>query len=61
MKDEVLPLTRSDEYGPMRLMAYAEGYVMARRKGGAPFIVSAKEWREIGEEGKVVNLRGQQA
>ncbi|TAN44063.1 MAG: hypothetical protein EPN26_17005 [Rhodospirillales bacterium] len=29
---------------PARLVVSAEGYVMVRRKGGVPFVVSAKEW-----------------
>lgn len=27
-----------------RLMVQAEGYVMVRRKGAAPFVLSLKEW-----------------
>lgn len=54
--DEV-PLEREDRYGPLRLMAIAEGYVMARRKGCAPFVVSIDEWVEIGADTRVVPLR----
>lgn len=30
--------------GEVRLMCMAEGYVMARRPGCLPFIVSAEDW-----------------
>lgn len=55
------PTERRDQYGPFRLMAYAEGYVMARRVGCAPFVVAAAEWLAIGEpklpdDPKVVRL-----
>ena len=35
---------RWDLYGPFRLMAEAEGYVMARRPYLVPFIVSRIDW-----------------
>jgi hypothetical protein len=35
---------RYDRYGEFRLMAEADGYVMARRQGRMPFIVKRKEW-----------------
>jgi hypothetical protein len=47
-KYDFVPLEREDEYGPFRLMAVAEGYVMARRKGAMPFVVPVDEWVEIG-------------
>ena len=56
-KYDKVPLEREDEYGPIRLIVLAEGYVMARRKGKAPFIVSIDEWVEIGKETRVVPLR----
>jgi len=43
-KPAFIPLEREDRYGPFRLMAYAEGYVMARRKGCAPFVCPLAEW-----------------
>lgn len=53
-----VPLEREDRYGQLRIMAIAEGYVMARRKGGAkPFVVPIDEWVEIGSETRVVPLR----
>ena len=33
--------------GPVRLIVEAEGYVMARRPGCAPFVLSVKEWRAL--------------
>lgn len=33
--------------GPIRLMAKAEGYVMVRRPGCLPFILSVKEWESL--------------
>lgn len=38
---------RQDAYGEMRLMTEAEGYVMVRRKGAAPRIMSRKEWDSL--------------
>jgi hypothetical protein len=35
---------RYDRYGEMRLMTEADGYVMMRRKGAMPFVVSRDEW-----------------
>ena len=29
-----------------RFMASAEGYVMVRRKGGMPFVISKREWEQ---------------
>ena len=53
-----IPLERTDLYGPMRLMAIADDYVMARRKGRPPFVVSTQEWCGIGEtDGKVVAIK----
>lgn len=52
-----IPLAREDRYGSMRLMCVSEGYVMARRKGGIPFVVSMEEWIEIGDVKVVVPIR----
>lgn len=46
-----VPLEREDQYGTFRLMAYAEGYVMARRKGGMPFVLTVEEWNAIRKPG----------
>ena len=55
-KYEHVPLTREDRYGPLRLMTIAEGHVMGRRKGGAPFVVTIDEWVEIGADSQVVPM-----
>ena len=47
-KYQAIPLEREDKYGPFRLMTVSEGYVMARRKGAPPFVVTIDEWVEIG-------------
>lgn len=33
-------------YGPVKAMAVADHYVMCRRPGMAPFVMSVKEWVE---------------
>ena len=33
--------------GPIRLMASADGYVMVRRPGKLPFVLTAAEWGEL--------------
>lgn len=38
---------RFDKGGPIRCMANAEGYVMVRRPGCAPFVLSCKEWAQL--------------
>ena len=55
-----IQLNREDQYGSMRLMAVVEGYVMARRKGCQPFVISIKEWNEIGDINSVVSIRSVQ-
>jgi len=53
-----VPVEREDRYGSFRLMAVVEGYVMARRKGSTPFVVTIEEWIEIDErKQKVTPLR----
>jgi hypothetical protein len=37
----------SDKLGEIRLVARAEGYVMVRRRGCIPFVVSEKEWQKM--------------
>lgn len=34
----------ADDSGPIRCMAVADGYVMARRPGCVPFILTVKDW-----------------
>ena len=48
-----IALERADRYGPMRLMAVAEGYVMAKRPRGTPFVVAIDEWNKINDESRV--------
>lgn len=43
---------RVDHIGPLRLMAEAEGYVMVRRPGCMPFLMSADKWRALPELAK---------
>lgn len=38
---------RHDQYGEMRLMSEAEGFVMVRRKGCAPFVITRVEWDNL--------------
>jgi hypothetical protein len=33
-----------DEHGPVRIMAIVEGYVVARRKGAAPFLRTIRQF-----------------
>ena len=56
-KYPAISLEREDRYGKLRLMTFAEGYVMARRKGGKPFVVTIDEWVEIRRNDAVVPLR----
>jgi hypothetical protein len=41
------PEYRYDKYGRFRLIVRAEGYVMARRTGCGPVIMSEKEWSAL--------------
>lgn len=34
-------------HGPIRLLAAADGYVMARRPGKLPFVLSQKAWDSL--------------
>lgn len=38
---------RKDRHGIIRSMAAAEGYVMVRRPGCMPFVLSGKEWARM--------------
>ncbi len=51
VKYDAVPLEREDDYGPFRLMAYAEGYVVARRKGCPAVAMPLNEWVEIRKSG----------
>lgn len=38
-----------DEHGPIRCMAVADGHVLCRRPGRAPFVLSVREWDAMRE------------
>lgn len=35
---------RGDDHGRLRFMARADGYVMVRRPGAAPYCITEKDW-----------------
>lgn len=39
--------TRHDAIGPVRVLAVAEGYVMARRPHCSPFVLREGEWSKL--------------
>jgi hypothetical protein len=39
--------TRRDQHGVMRMMAVADGYVMVRRPGALPFVMSREDWMAL--------------
>lgn len=39
---------RYDKTGPIKAMAYADGYVMVRRPYCAPWVLSLKDWGKLG-------------
>lgn len=41
---------RYDRHGRIRLVARAEGYVMARRPGCAPFVLTERKWDSMDRE-----------
>lgn len=41
--------TRADASGPLRFMAAADGYVMARRPGCMPFVMQERDWLRLSE------------
>ncbi len=40
---------RYDRFGQFRIMARIEGYVVCRRKGAAPVVMSEREWHDLAE------------
>ena len=40
-------LNRYDEIGPWRLIAYFDGYVLARRKGAGPVLMHLGKWLKL--------------
>jgi len=49
MTYEFAPVYRHDDLGRLRLMASAEGYVMVRRPGALPFLMTVKEWADLSD------------
>ncbi len=43
------PWEKFDQYGRLVGMTRSGGYVMARRPGKAPFIISEKEWKRLAD------------
>lgn len=41
------PVIRQDEYGPIRLLAVAEGYAMVRRPRAVPFVMPLGQWEAL--------------
>lgn len=41
---------RYDALGPIRIMAEAEGYMMVRRPGRAPFVLEKRDWNSLSKE-----------
>lgn len=57
MKPALIPTERHDKDGQLKLMAVAEGYVMARRKGCPPFVVPVQKWCGITPSSRVITTR----
>lgn len=49
---------KMDRGAPSREMTRAEGYVMARRKGCVPYIVSVRVWDALPEADAVLKEAG---
>lgn len=41
------PRDRIDEYGIIKVIARSGGYIMARRPGLMPFVLTEKEWNKL--------------
>lgn len=41
------PEVRYDHYGPVRLLAAAEGFCMVRYPSFRPFVISAQQWDSL--------------
>lgn len=41
---------RYDDRGPIVLMAVAKGYVMVRRPGCIPFVLTERDWQAMSEK-----------
>lgn len=55
MSDETV---KKDRHGELRLMAAAKGYVMVRRPGCMPFVMSGKEWDRMPSPAKWDEIDG---
>ena len=40
---------RQDKHGRLEIMGHARGYVMVRRSGAMPFVMTVKEWLALPE------------
>lgn len=49
------PERRYDRYGEFRWMTEAEGYVMCRRKGCGPFVLTRREWDALARRPELVD------
>lgn len=61
LKPKKISNDRYDVRGKIKKMCEVEGYVMARRSGCAPFVISLGAWgllAETSEEGKNIQLNG---
>lgn len=43
---------RADSLGPLRILARAEGYVMVRRPGCVPFVITETSWNAMQLRGR---------
>lgn len=48
-KDKKNAERRYDTFGQFRIMARVEGYVVCRRKGSYPVVISEREWHGFAE------------
>lgn len=48
---------RHDQHGDIKFMAEADGYVMCRRPGCMPFVLSKKSWEALEKVGGSKNGR----
>lgn len=47
IRDGLSPRPGRDQHGPIRFMAAADGYVMVRRPGCVPFVLTAAAWAAL--------------
>ena len=46
-RSTALDAVRYDKLGAIRSMATADGYLLVRRPGCAPFVLTAEEWNSL--------------